>query len=732
MAEGFDFRNGGPQSFVLDTPTAPTTAQGAPVAQGSAQLRGAVGAETPQASLINVQAANARSNETLDAIGKLADKLYAPQMEAAKQKAFWTGVQKAAAGQALTDIVKEQPWYARIFGDSDVVNGARAYEAQTRVTDVATQFNQDLPDLAKQDPTQVTNDIVNRLNGAMTGDPIADAVIQKAAVEAIPTFLKAHAKARYGYLQQEASRAEGASWQSSAALLQQTGQGLANGTASKEDYEAQTAKFLQSLAPAPGRDPTSYEKSLTTSIITMAQSGQFHAVNSLMKAGILGQLSNEQAQRVEREVDSAMQKQKAVQANKLFGDDLWRYNVMLRTNPLAPESIRTVGDALNKKFREATGIDEDMIDTVKSAETGALTLFQDQKSLQNKQDDALRKQMELDRKLAAAGVGFSAGQGKNAVNAVELNEVQASTVFRQQYADAADKNGFLIKNTMAPIPFIDPNISGQLQGMVKANQGQQYSKGFEEAYSQWKSLYSTPNGGAATAAAYFGEENKKMLAFDDRLRSGQIPEVAYHQVFVEGASHTPPLSKTDRSTLNDVVRDNWHSFAQAWFPGTLDNPSDATVNMISSLMADEYQSIRSYSPGRDPKFAMEQAAVNLKRRGLEVYGEYGWMPTEGSKPLTDIVGPNQKQLGFVMQDVINGKFKAMGVKNTDDHTVIRMPDRDGKAMLYVMALDNGTPYTASVTSDEIKKAYDKATANKVPKRGLTTQDYGPVVFNDFQ
>ena len=53
MAEGFDFRNGGPQSFVLDTPTAPTSSQGAPVAQGSAQLRGAVGAETPQAQLMN-------------------------------------------------------------------------------------------------------------------------------------------------------------------------------------------------------------------------------------------------------------------------------------------------------------------------------------------------------------------------------------------------------------------------------------------------------------------------------------------------------------------------------------------------------------------------------------------------------------------------------------------------------------------------------------------------------
>lgn len=737
MAQGFEFtQGGGPSSFALDTPAAPTSAaSNVQAQQGSAQLRGAVQADAPQGNILNVDAAMQRTNETLKVIGDLAQGVLGPKIEAARQEAFWTGVQRAAAGQAIQDIQKEQPWYSRIFGDSDVVQGARAYEAQTRVTDVAAQFQNDLPELAKQDPKAVTQVIMDRLNAARTGDPIADAVIQKAAIEAVPTFLKAHAKARYGYLQQEASRAEGASWSSGAALLQAAGTNYANGTISKSDMDAATAQFLQSLAPAPGRDPESYEKSLTTNILSMANAGNFHAIAALRDAGVMGQLSNEQAQRVDRGIESAQNRLKGHLGNEILGDDLWKFHVMLRTNPPTPDTVVKTAQAINTKFRQATGLDSDLIDPIKSAETGAMTLYHaDEREQaradrrQEKLDLALERQAEKDRSLATAGVGFASGLGKNAYNSLKLDEVEASSVFRSQYASAPDKNAFLIKNVMAPIPYVDPNVSGELQSVIKANQGQAYSQGFQAAYGQWKQLTSIPNGGMATAAAYLGEENKKMMAFDDRIRSGAVPEVAYHQVYVEGVSHQPALGKDDRKTLKGVVKDNWTSFAQAWWPGTPDNPSDATLNMITSLVAEEYQSLRSYSPGRDPKDAFSQAAVNLKNRGLEVYGEYGFMSTQGSEPLTKLIGPNEKQLGLVMQDVVNGKFKAMGVKNYDDHTIVRLPDRDGKATLYIMALDKGQPYTATVTSDELKSAYDKATAAKVRTPGQQDPTI-PIVFD---
>src|SRR6478752_1039791 len=96
-------------------------------------------------------------NETFDFIAGLADKAVKVDMQRRKTQAFVTGMQRAAAVEAVSDIAAQQPWYSKLFGDSDTVEGARQYASHTIAQTTVAQMEEEMPQLRQMSPLEAQN-----------------------------------------------------------------------------------------------------------------------------------------------------------------------------------------------------------------------------------------------------------------------------------------------------------------------------------------------------------------------------------------------------------------------------------------------------------------------------------------------------------------------------------------------------------------------------------------------
>jgi len=116
----------GPASFALNIPGVVQSSAG-PAGQAVA-VQGGVRGQTAGVTATVRTEIPAYEDATSALLMKMGEKFVAKQINKRRDEQFLKGVQQAASGKALVDIVNEQPWYTKIFGDVPMVEGARSYE----------------------------------------------------------------------------------------------------------------------------------------------------------------------------------------------------------------------------------------------------------------------------------------------------------------------------------------------------------------------------------------------------------------------------------------------------------------------------------------------------------------------------------------------------------------------------------------------------------------------------
>ncbi|RPA32810.1 hypothetical protein EGC79_20400 [Shewanella vesiculosa] len=145
-----------------------TASGGVGVPQLQIPDRGAVrmgtqgGAPTSSGQARQVQAA--QPDPTMAALMKLGGNLLAPAVKREQETQFMQGMQRAAEGEAVKEIVDEQPWYSKVFGATSLVDGARTYTAAAKAASIATDLDSRMPEIAKR-PRQGFASPVNDLLG---------------------------------------------------------------------------------------------------------------------------------------------------------------------------------------------------------------------------------------------------------------------------------------------------------------------------------------------------------------------------------------------------------------------------------------------------------------------------------------------------------------------------------------------------------------------------------------
>ena len=163
----------GPSTYTADPGSSPQ-ARSADVGQAVRMQRPS---STP-APTINVGASSGRPDPTLSAMLQLGQEVLQKEIERRREQAFLEGMVQAASGQALTEIVGNQPWYSRIFGPSAAVEGARAYSAQAAVARWVAEQQNNMGELRAMSPDAIPSRLMESMDSFMTGDAQTDSMIR--------------------------------------------------------------------------------------------------------------------------------------------------------------------------------------------------------------------------------------------------------------------------------------------------------------------------------------------------------------------------------------------------------------------------------------------------------------------------------------------------------------------------------------------------------------------------
>lgn len=337
----------------------PTQMPGAADVQGALQVGtvgGAVGVGGTRAQALP----QAPENPLVGSILNLAGEYLKGKVKAAKTEAYVVGMQRAASGEALADIAAQQPWYATLFGDSDVVEGARWYASNTTASDILSGIEEDMPTLREMNPEQIQSEFSRRVQERLTGDAQTDAAILQSTSQTLPTAFKRHLKEHVGWQQERAAQAMSASVLSAGRVLQNTAAAAAKGTASPEDTQAAFLRFAGLMQRPKGMPLETYTTITTQAVQHMTREGNFHALTALETSGWVDALPQEVQDKITTAKGGALSRARAKFATE-NADDIARVHALAATmqpGDSAEKTIKPLIQVLQQKWYTQVGANE--------------------------------------------------------------------------------------------------------------------------------------------------------------------------------------------------------------------------------------------------------------------------------------------------------------------------------------------------------------------------------------
>lgn len=705
----------------------------------------------PATNLNSVQSSpNPYATETLDFLVNVGQAILKPKIEQAKMGRFVAGMQQAATGDAMADIAARQPWYSKIFGDSDTVEGARAYHSEAVANKAVLDMEADMPRLRSLDPGTVQEEYSKRLAGTLTGDRTTDAAVMQSLTRAMPGFMRRQAKEHYSWRQERAAEAEGASFATHAATMQGLGVPYQSGIVSEADYQESATRFLVSQLPAAGRDPESWKKDMSARLIGAARNGQFHALNILRTPPIEGApnmmdlLDDEQRVRVEAAITAAESRAKAEAGSGYM--DRWaeivaRSKALPQFGGLTAQQTRDQIDALNEDWSRETGIRSPLINATSASGT-----------VENALDAAIKNNERLftTAQAAAAAAKTPADKAAAMMRAVDANvlalrdptngrmnptssEEDKRLAWAAVKAKATDEAGHAeylrtVQNVYVNDPGSpDKGLMQQLQSSIRAARANGNPDAIIAPYMLYKQLQQqSPD----LATFYSGEFDKDMSRLDSALMASATqpgpgsPEVAraFQSVFMEPqfAGRTP-MRPEEREALKKEVADwsqGWmNKLGRAVAPDFQVTPGENVlrerdVARLTDTIADTVGDLMAADQPRDA--AIRGALQTQKARGLEVFGGTFWRRGPNEVPFDSFLDsgdPTAYGVGSSVprseQHRVTGKAITAKLAEAhigiDDYALVRVGDSNGVPQFMIFATDSaGNPFHTVLTGDEIK------------------------------
>lgn len=706
-----------------------TASGGVGVPQLQIPDRGAVrmgmqgGAPTSSGQARQVQAA--QPDPTMAALMKLGGNLLAPAVKREQDAQFMQGMQRAAQGEAVKEIVDEQPWFSKIFGATSLVDGARTYTAASKAASIATDLDSRMPEIAKMPGQQFAGYINDLLDKSATGDGATDAIVRQQFMSQMPDVMKRQARSHFLYQQEqlvEANRAyvgtAFAGLATADAMARNSGEGVGeNGSIPRsvtDEGDVLTAgiKALEVFNVPEGMDPKVHSKVLTSEVIQSVNNGSFAVVNMLEKSGAMGRFEPEQASAI-RSAVNAKRSQIRAELPVEFATVLSKATEIASQASSTQEDVLAQIDQINKAYAKMTG-DEKPYVTAQGATSLLQALYREQQQEVEQAKRAAKSattgaakaaaEQEINLKIVGALV---TGSPVNFASAPERRQAWATIAATkpQEVFDVRARNYATTKDD----DFAD-DLRNSATIAVTAGNG-------ATMYDVWQRMYNPlikagGDNGDAAAVAYAGDHAGVLNAFHQYMKN--MPNPTQTQIDVAYAAAIVPKAKEPTKKETAVAKElTTGTLGAIWamFPN-----DDIAINdpaRLARMLAP------SVPDGVDLSDGVKAARANNK--DINVMGGFHWKRGQNQADLvtffekTHNVASDQRNRAVKMG--VDTVAKENGLDTVT--SVIQVGNtNDGKPQLVVMgSMANGDPAFALLPANRIEDLWvnrDKTKAKEVP------------------
>jgi hypothetical protein len=664
---------------------------------------------------------------------KLGNDMIAPRLKKMQEEKFLQGMQRAASGEAYADIVNDQPWYTRIYGEGAVVEGAQAYEVQSKVEKWAGAHEANMGALRTQSPDQIPGYLMKSMDSVMTGDPSIDTLIRGNLTRVLPQLMKVHTKEHFKY-QQENMVTQQAAAINAAADNVQIARTSTTDVHTAEALEQREVALLATATPPDGQDPTAYLKNVKAVIVEQAQKGNFHAVNVFRRGGVLGAMKPEDRVQLEAQIDaySSYHRQKGMTGDWLIRAEQLKAQALAQgAEAVSPAVYRANVGALNADYTRATGNPDPLVTPPAEAHiVGTALAHQYAAQFQEGQRalTAQRVAATADAKAAAKAmlvnnIALAAARGDMTLVATThaATEAEQDEGFMQAFNTFAPKDGALMSNEQVRLlvnsaqgqgGYVNKMLKARLTAGLEAP-AELPTPQFQQQYAQWQALYLQKDGAAARMKYYTPDVDARMLSFHQGMQ-GQTIDAApfvYQQTMLSQGKRVS-LDKTEWKSIRGAIDDATGvnaPYLRDLFPGKLGNKplKESAINELARFAGPTLE--RYKAAGLKPEELAEAMVHSALANGAETAAGYAWVNPKGTKPLRELLGKqgvSPDVVAHLFEQVLETKTKEANLATTPTvHAVIRMDDENGAAQFNVVYADGGRFKSFNVNSDQMRAAY---------------------------
>lgn len=752
MATGYDNRQPTRASFAFK-PAAARLSQGTPGGTAASVRGGAQGQRaSQQGSMQGIAGIDASIGTTLPAF---LEKAFEPVIQAASVERMYQGAAAALDGKTMQEIGEDQPFLAGLFGQTDFERGASFQHAQQGVNAWASEQLSRMDELKRLDPKDVGKVLFDGAKQHLTGDTMTDNAIHRMVLEQSATLIPAVTTARIQHRRSESINGQVGVATSAGRVVDQlynqfTANQLGAGQVrpSQEAIDLAENNAMMALMLPDGMPQEDWNTVVEQTAKVYIAEGNIRMLKRMQRGGadsalfqalgasgdgaayqtILGQIEALENKTVNNVAMEFLVEMNDLQTNELSGT-------------LKPGQFVRRAMEINALITERTGVDKPYydIDEMLKGEGGVV------RTIVQRNDEARRRAQaradaaadaaaaqaakdELDRtnqreasdlyKLGDINRALAAGASPEHLNLAAYAAYQTGDI--GSLVNAAAKSG---------TTGVFDNVKQSLQAPLSGAQAG-VTPDFERSYNAWKAMYGEGTSGPHVAGQYFGTYHAGMLRYDTLRRGGRTAEDAHRQAFVaEGGRGTSPRTATPQSLRASVT-----SQADALLGrnrlgaalGLTPNVSDGGRRVAERLIGEEAARIKASSDVSDDEASRQAAGVIAGSGRLETFGGLAWENVPGTgrdQPLNAYVpGLTPDVIGRNLNAVLERKLIGSGINVRDtrffrrpdlpwapglnpniDIQVVRLPDENGAARLWVTGFDKGLGKTISetITSGEI-------------------------------
>lgn len=683
------------------------------------------------------------NDQTIGIIAKFASEQLGKKVEEIRGVKFLEGMQRTASGEALTSIINDRPWYAKIFGDGPVAEGARAFEVQSRVSKWVAEQDNDMASLRRQSPDAIPAYIASSIKKFQTGDADTDTMIAMQVMQQAPSLIKRHTRENFAYVQEEAAVKQFDMWTSGAVGLQSIGVAAGEGYYTPNEVATREDAFLMSLQPPAGSNPDTWNTRLNGFIGHLAEQGQFHALGVIEKNGIIGAMKPDERVKAAKMIDTA-KRQHASRASDGYASQIADIQAKARLREMNANEVVAAYDKIDADYAARSGNSETIIPRTLRSSTEVSAI-----QAQARYEEAAVKD------IAAAEVGQAKESEvwKNltispsgVLIAAGAKPSEVDPIFYQKFSSFDSNDPAQFKAQMAALVFdargerANPLVKAEIANLVNSATSDTIDNNYLKGYMYWKELGKNLQGGLNARGVYFDSKASDQYAAFDRHLAGRDPaefgQFAFQSSRLNRTRPGHDWSAAEKEGVNKFIENNYNEMKGTWFLND-NNLTKASKDVIFDALAVDYKNLSRNNS--DSKAVLQEANARAKSQGLESYGDYAWMSDPQRPRLnsyfreTQLAGKRvvtDKELNESMNALVQWKAKKMVgegyiTSNIADIQVLRGDIAGKPAFQMLVTGTDGTAHLGEFDTDDLEavlkgQAFEKI-ADAAPRELTPTQ-----------